>query len=262
MEDKKTNSFNTVITYKAKWLNRLYIGFIIILSFGKNLHSQEILSQGFEYLEQSQFEKATTFFEEYLVQDPKNKVARICYGRALGLNGNAELALNIFETLKQDYPADLEIQLNLGEGYLWNSQPEKSIQIFKSALIQNPDNLTSNLGLANAYAESGNYAKAFSQIRKALSLNPAHPSIQQSYLSIGLARAHGLREIDSTHASFKIFDLMHPFSNNPKLITSKAISYLHIRKYKKALELYLRLIPDNNNLEVSSRCILCRHDGS
>ena len=51
--------------------------------------SQE-MKKGFTYLETGKFKQAETFFETVLQTYPSNKTARLCYGRAVGLNGNSK----------------------------------------------------------------------------------------------------------------------------------------------------------------------------
>jgi hypothetical protein len=42
--------------------------------------------------------------------------------RAIGLNNQADKALNNFIQLKKEYPGDLEIELNYAEALLWNKK--------------------------------------------------------------------------------------------------------------------------------------------
>ena len=52
-----------------------------------NGYSQN-MKEGFQLLETGKFEKAEQYFQKVLVDYPTNKTANLCYGRAVGLNGN------------------------------------------------------------------------------------------------------------------------------------------------------------------------------
>ncbi|MBT8222507.1 MAG: tetratricopeptide repeat protein, partial [Eudoraea sp.] len=84
------------------------------------------MDPGFRMLETGDFESAEIFFDSYLEKEPRNKTALICYGRAVGLNGKPQNASTLFESLLEEYPRDLEIQLNLYESYLWKEEFEKA----------------------------------------------------------------------------------------------------------------------------------------
>ncbi|MEP5637269.1 MAG: hypothetical protein ABJL43_16920, partial [Maribacter dokdonensis] len=51
------------------------------------LTAQSDMTKGFGLLEQGNFQEAELFFGEYLKEDPNNKTAKLCYGRAVGLSG-------------------------------------------------------------------------------------------------------------------------------------------------------------------------------
>ena len=71
-----------------------YILLIICVSgFSQNM------KEGFTYLETGKYKEAETFFEATLKTYPTNKTARLCYGRAIGLNGDSEKAVTIFKAL-------------------------------------------------------------------------------------------------------------------------------------------------------------------
>tara|TARA_B100000795_G_scaffold113772_1_gene84401 strand:- start:211 stop:519 length:309 start_codon:yes stop_codon:yes gene_type:complete len=69
------------------------------------------MKEGFTYLETGKYKQAETFFENILITYPKNKTAKLCYGRAIGLNGNGKRASTIFINLLERYPQDLKLNL-------------------------------------------------------------------------------------------------------------------------------------------------------
>ncbi|XKX05825.1 hypothetical protein R8G61_00410 [Tenacibaculum maritimum] len=46
------------------------------------------MKDGFAYLDTGKYKQAEIFFENILKIYPTNKTAKLCYGRAIGLNGN------------------------------------------------------------------------------------------------------------------------------------------------------------------------------
>jgi tetratricopeptide (TPR) repeat protein len=78
------------------------------------------MNEGFAHLEKGEFNLAENFFSSILKDYPKNKTARLCYARAVGLNKQPEKALQLFVNLKTEFPDDLEIKLNYAESLLWN----------------------------------------------------------------------------------------------------------------------------------------------
>ena len=65
--------------------------FLILILLCFNSFSQN-MDTGFQYLESGEFAQAETFFSNILEQFPDNKTAKLCYGRAVGLNGNPQKA--------------------------------------------------------------------------------------------------------------------------------------------------------------------------
>ena len=101
---------------RMKLLKQTIFFLFIILS---NVGNAQDMSKGFGNLEKGEFDKAEVFFENILKDYPKNKTARLCYARAIGLNQQAEKALNLFIDLKKEYPCDLEIEIYYAESLLW-----------------------------------------------------------------------------------------------------------------------------------------------
>ena len=102
------------------------LNLLFLLFFGIQLLSAQDMQEGFGYLEQGNFAKAETFFEAILKEYPDNKTANLCYGRAVGLNGEPQKATSIFTELLEEYPGDIEIELNYAESLLWGSHFNKA----------------------------------------------------------------------------------------------------------------------------------------
>ncbi|MBT8320107.1 MAG: tetratricopeptide repeat protein [Eudoraea sp.] len=205
-----------------------------LLAFG-----QGPMDPGFNMLEQGDFENAEVFFDAYLQQEPNNKTAQICYGRAVGLNGNPTEASTLFETLLQSYPEDLEIQLNLYESYLWNKDFEKAQGNYSTLVEKYPDNFVALLGYANTLSNLKEYEKALQLIDKALDLQPDSPGarVSRKYILMGLA---------NSQASEKKFDAgivllkaaLKDFPGDSDVLLSQANLYLQAGALEDAKQTY------------------------
>ncbi len=146
------------------------------------------MQEGYNLLEAGDYPAAQAFFKNYIgVYD---KTARICFGRALGLGGSPIQALEFFLQLDEDYPQDIEIELNLGEAYLWNKNAIAAQQIYADILSRQPDNFVANLGYANSYAAMQNNELALEYLDKALALRPGNSSALTSRKYVIIAKAY------------------------------------------------------------------------
>ena len=102
----------------------LFLCYISILA-------QKDMQPGFLLLENGQFQEAETFFKSILESEPENKTAKICYGRAVGLNGAPEKANTFFSRLVHEYPNDFEIAINYNESFLWAKDYEIAKPLYK-----------------------------------------------------------------------------------------------------------------------------------
>jgi len=125
---------------------------IILFSFTQ-LQSQSSMQEGFQLLDAQSYDEAANFFENYLNDNPDNKTAKICLGRAKGLGGDTAAAQDLFSELKENHPDDIEVKLNLAESYLWAKEAQPAVEIYTDILSTQPENLTAVFGKANALAE-------------------------------------------------------------------------------------------------------------
>ena len=135
---------------------RFFTAITLALLFSTVLLAQEKLKEGFLMLESGNYEAAKVFFADTSLPESYARTAKICYGRALGLGGNAAAALSIFRELALAYPSDHEISLNLAEAMLWNEDYEEAIVTYQSLLDENPTSFVANYGMANANAAINN----------------------------------------------------------------------------------------------------------
>ncbi len=151
--------------------------------------SQDALQEGFQLLETGRFEKAEDFFDSYLKEDPQNKTAQICYGRAVGLSGEPKRANNLFSGLLQNYPNDFEIQINYNESFLWDKQYQKAKPLYAALVEAYPTNFGAVLGYANTLSNLKEYEDALKWVQKALALQPGNESalVSKKYMRLGYA---------------------------------------------------------------------------
>ena len=121
------------------------IGIAYIILFTLPAQAQD-MQDGFTYLETGKYANAEQFFSTILKTYPNNKTARLCYGRAIGLNGNAEKANTLFTDLLKDYPNDFEVKLNYGESLLWTNNFKAAKQYYKTLVSEDSKSFAALLG--------------------------------------------------------------------------------------------------------------------
>lgn len=181
------------------------------------LGAQDPMQEGYSLLEAEDYPAAQTFFKEYIgVYD---KTARICYGRALGLGGAPAQALEFFMVLDADYPHDLEVELNLGEAYLWNKKTTAAQKLYADLLSRAPGNFVANLGYANALAAEQQNDLALKYLDIALALKPGDPSALVSKKYTILAKAYNhYKNGEVTNAKQTLAELLHSHPNDDQAL--------------------------------------------
>lgn len=219
------------------------------LVFPLFLAAQVQLEPGFALLEQGQFGQAEHFFAAALDEAPDNRTARICYGRAVGLNGNPDKALSIFSDLRAESPEDTEVLLNVAEAYMWAKEFSKAEKLYDRLLRQAPDNFTANLGAANARASQKNYPDALPLIDRALELQAgnANALVSKKFILLGIASAEKNKwNYDAAHLRLDQVESIFPGDVNARLL--RADVYLSDQKIRPAQQVYQSLIADSVEL--------------
>ena len=159
---------------------------IILIVFTINAQNMQ---DGYTYLETGKYIKAEIFFKAILKDYPDNKTAKLCYGRAVGLNGKAERSNIIFTNLLADYPSDFEVKLNYGESLLWNKNYIKAKNYFKTLVTEDPKSFPALLSYANTLSNLKEYEDALMYVNKALSILPGNSNALTSkkYMYLGYA---------------------------------------------------------------------------
>lgn len=210
---------------------------ILLFAFG-TVYSQD-MNEGFKYLESGSFNKAELYFQKVLQEYPTNKTATLCYGRAVGLNGNPEKALGIFTSLLNKYPGDLEIQLNYAESLLWGKQFEKARVYYNDLMKDHSDNFNVLLGSANTYSNLKEYETALKLVNQALEVKSGNSSAMTSKKYIRLGYAYQLSQAQQYEQSIKLLESnLIDFTNDRETLLNMANVYLIVKQTENANKAY------------------------
>lgn len=224
--------------------------FIILLTllFTAFLGLAQDMQEGFTYLETGKYAKAEQFFENILKQYPDNKTARLCYGRAIGLNGKPDEANNLFTKLLADYPNDFEVKLNYGESLLWTSNFPKAKTYFKTLINEDPKSFAALLSYANTLSNLKEYENALKYVDKALEVSPGNPNALTSkkYMYLGYAyQKQQAQQYDEAEILLK--KSLALFKNDKDTLLNLANLYLIANRYDDAKETYTILAKNPEN---------------
>ncbi len=157
----------------------------LLLLIAQVIYAQAPINKGFLLLEEGSFNEAEVFFESFIKTEPLNKTAILCYGRAVGLNGNPQKAKEIFDKLLYNDSKNIEFLINYAEALLWNK--EYTIALLKYNELENdyPNNPIVQLGLANTYSNLKKYNTSINHYNKGIAIDNKILG-----LYIGLAYTH------------------------------------------------------------------------
>ena len=221
---------------------RLKLYFIIpFLLFSSLLFAQN-MQEGFTYLETGKYNKAEIFFKDILNQFPNNKTAKLCYGRAIGLNGKPEEALDIFTQLTKDYTNDFEIKLNYGEALLWNKNFASAKSYFSNLIKEQPNSFPALLSYANTLSNLKEYEQAITYVNKALEVEVNNPNALTSKKYIYLGYAYQNQQNQSyKKAESLLLKNLELFDNDKDTLLNLANLYLILNNLEKAEATYNQL---------------------
>lgn len=217
--------------------------FFLLLSFQS--FSQD-MKKGFNYLETGKYLEAETFFEDILKDYPTNKTARLCYGRAVGLNGNATKAVQLFTNLLNDYPNDFEVKLNYAESLLWNKNYVDAKAFYQNLLKENDKSFPALLGYANTLSNLKEYSEALKIVDKALAVQPKNSNalVSKKYMRLGLANEKVTNQkYDEAESILK--ENFTSFKEDKETLLNLVNLYLISNQTEKAKEVYNILKKDN-----------------
>ncbi|MGB5980880.1 MAG: tetratricopeptide repeat protein [Nonlabens sp.] len=210
--------------------------------------SAQDMQEGFSYLEQGNFEKAETFFEQILKEYPQNKTARLCYARAIGLNGKAPQALDIFIELREEYPSDFEIKLNYAESLLWNEKYEDAEAFYAKLVKEQPQSFPAVLGYANTLSNLKKYPEAIEWIDKAVAIDPDNGNARISKKYIQIAYADQLVKAGNYDKGTALLqDNLDYNSTDLETLLNLANAYIIQSAFAKAMTTYQRIEGSTEN---------------
>ena len=223
---------------------RICIG---LLCIGFSVFAQD-MKKGFNYLETGKYAKAEIFFKQVLQEFPTNKTAKLCYGRAIGLNGKAKDAIDVFTNLLEKYPNDFEVKLNYAESLLWDKQFNKAESYYETLINENNKSFSALLGYANTLSNLKKFNKALIFVDKALEVSPGNNNamVSKKYMHLGLANEKvNLQEYDVAEQillrNFKMF------KKDKETLLNLANLYLISKAIEKAKLTYNTLAENKEN---------------
>ena len=203
------------------------------------------MQEGFTYLETGKYKQAESFFKEILKEYPTNKTARLCYGRAIGLNGKSKEAVLLFTNLLKDYPTDFEVKLNYAESLLWNKNYTDAKVFYQKLIKENDKSFPALLGYANTLSNLKTFEKALLYVDKALAVLPgnANALVSKKYMRLGLAneKVNNQKYKEAEEILKKNFI---NFKNDKETLLNLANLYLISNQAKKATATY-KIIGEN-----------------
>ncbi|MDN3667402.1 tetratricopeptide repeat protein [Algibacter miyuki] len=240
-----------------------FYSFLVIVFFSFFGFSQD-MQEGFTYLETGKYQQAESFFKTILKDFPENKTARLCYGRAIGLNNNSEKAETLFIDLLKDFPNDFEVKLNYGESLLWNKKFDTAKTYFKALITEDPKNFPALLSYANTLSNLKEYDDALVYVNTALDVLPGNPNALTSkkYMYLGYAyQKQQAQQLDEAEALLK--ENLKIFDNDTDTLTNLANLYLIANRLEDAKKIYnlLAETPENKWISLNGLALVSHLDG-
>ncbi|MGY6650025.1 tetratricopeptide repeat protein [Wenyingzhuangia sp. IMCC45574] len=213
--------------------------------FVTSLCFSQQMQKGFNFLETGQYAKAEVFFSKILTDFPKNKTAKLCYGRAVGLNGKPNKAVTIFTEMLSDYPNDFEIELNYAESLLWSNQFEKAEKFYEALIQKNDQSFAALLGYANTFSNLKKYDNALDYVNKALEVIPGNPNamVSKKYIYLGMANQQ-VQNQEYDEAIENLLKDLELFPNDKDILLNLGNTYIIAKKYTSATDVYNNMQQD------------------
>ena len=226
----------------------------LLLFFGSFFAFSQDMQEGFTYLETGKYKKAEIFFKKILKSYPTNKTARLCYGRAVGLNGDSKKAFTLFTKLLNDYPSDFEVKLNYAESMLWDKNYKDAKVYYQTLLKENNKSFAALLGYANTLSNLKEYENALITVDKALAVSPGNPNalVSKKYMRLGLANKNvSNQKYDEAETILK--ENFKDFKNDKETLLNLANLYLISNQVEKAKNTYKIIgeIPGNKLISLN-----------
>ncbi|KJD32377.1 hypothetical protein PK35_12115 [Tamlana nanhaiensis] len=207
------------------------------------------MKEGFNYLETGNYQDAEIYFKNILSDYPTNKTARLCYGRAIGLNGKANDAEILFKALLEDFPNDFEVKLNYGESLLWNKKFTPAKAYFKQLITEDPKSFAALLSYANTLSNLKEYPEALTYVNKALNVSPGNINALTSKKYMYLGYAYQKQQAQQYQEAEALLQENHRlFKNDKDTLINLANLYLIANQLEDAENTYNTLAQKAENM--------------
>jgi len=221
---------------------------LLLILFVYTLTSAQNMQEGFTYLETGEYLKAESFFETILKQFPANKTAKLCYGRAVGLQGSSRKAVQLFTDLLKMYPNDFEIKLNYAESLLWNNKYSDAKNYYELLIEENDQSFPALLGYANTLSNLKIYNNALIYVNKALKVLPNNPNALTSKKYIYLGYAYQNQQAQNYDEAKRLLkENLSLFNNDKDTLLNLANLYLITGEFDKAKTAYNTIAKNPEN---------------
>lgn len=227
-------------------MKSIYFCLIFILTVFQGVSQN--MKKGFTYLETGKYPPAVSFFKEILKDYPNNKTAKLCYGRAVGLNGDAPKAIGIFTEMLEDYPGDFEIKLNYAESLLWGKQFIDAETYYEKLVKEDAKSFPALLGYANTLSNLKKYPEALDYVNKALIVLPENPNAMVSKKYIQLGYADMLTKQQKYPEAIALLKAnLDLFKNDEDTLKNLVNTYLIAKQYDNAKQVYYDIATSKND---------------
>ncbi|NNK73460.1 MAG: tetratricopeptide repeat protein, partial [Flavobacteriaceae bacterium] len=193
-----------------------------------------------------------------------NKTARLCYGRAIGLGGDAEKAEQLFSELLNDHPDDFEVKLNYGESMLWNRNFADAKTFFRKLIEEDPESFPAVLSYANTLSNLKEYEDALVYIDRALDLSPGNANALNSKKYIYLGYAYQKQQAQLyDEAETLLKENLKLFKNDKDTLVNLANLYLIADRTEDAQAIYELLAenPENTSVALNGLALVSHLNG-
>ena len=225
--------------------------------------AQSNMEKGFQLLEQGNFGQAEQFFADFLHTSPDNKTAQICFGRAVGLNGRPEVAIEQFRTLLENHPTDLEVRLNYNESLLWDQRYDEAKPLYANLVTKHPEAFAAVLGYANTLSNLKEYKAALQWVERALQLQPNNTNAKTSkkYILLGYVNQYiNQQQYDEGESLLK--EIFIDFPEDRETLLNLANLYLIKKDVQNARDTYGRMaVSPKDSITAYNGIALAEHIG-
>ena len=148
----------------------------------------------------------------------------------LGVALNYEKAVETYEALIEQFPADEVAHANLSLSYLYTGDVPRAIEQVREVLKLNPRSMSDRYNLAIQLVYAGDFAGALTEGARAIKDSPTY---EQPYLPVALATLYQ-GDLDGARATYEQVEALSPFGGSMGRL-GRADLMLYRGRYREAL---------------------------